>query len=106
MDGHESRLNSLSHFMHKHLLLLMIGSYAIASVAPAPGLAMRDLSLGTVAMFGQSTRISLSMLMLAWLLLNAGLGVQGDRIRQMLRRPNLLGAGLAANLFIPIAFIL
>ena len=46
------------------------------------------------------------MLMLASLLLNAGLGVQLDKIREMLRRPGLLGAGLAANLLIPITFIL
>ena len=55
---------------------------------------------------GETTRISLSMLMLASLLLNAGLGVQWDKMREMLRSPKLLGAGLAANLLIPIAFIL
>jgi BASS family bile acid:Na+ symporter len=106
MDGHDGLLDKLSHFVHKHLLGLMIGSYAVAACAPSLGLAIRDLSVGTVAMFGQSMRISLSMLMLALLLLNAGLGVKGEQVRAMVRRPNLLAAGLAANLLIPIAFIL
>ena len=106
MDGHESLLDKLSHFVHKHFLWLMIGSYAVAACAPSLGLAIRDVSVGRVALFGQTMRVSLSMLMLASLLLNAGLGVQWDQIREMLRSPNLLGAGLAANLLIPIAFIL
>jgi BASS family bile acid:Na+ symporter len=39
------------------------------------------------------------------LLLNAGLGVALGKTRQMLRAPALLGAGLVANLLVPIAFI-
>jgi BASS family bile acid:Na+ symporter len=57
-------------------------------------------------MFGARSRVSLSMLMLASLLLNAGLGVRADTIRQMFRSPRLVIAGLAANLIVPIAFIL
>ena len=101
MDGHEGLLDKLSHFVHKHLLWLMIGSYAVAASAPALGLWIRDVSVGEIALFGSKTRISLSMLMLAALLLNAGLGVQWDKIREMLRSPKLLGAGLAANLLDP-----
>ena len=106
MDGHEEPLEKLSHLVHTHLLWLMIGSYAVAAFAPRPGLWVRDSAVGEIALFGSRTRMSLSMLMLAALLLNAGLGVQWDKIRAMLRSPNLLGAGLAANLLIPIAFIL
>jgi BASS family bile acid:Na+ symporter len=106
MDGHEGLLDKLSHFVHKHLLWLMIGSYAVAACAPSLGLRIRDVSVGEIALFGQTMRVSLSMLMLASLLLNAGLGVKWDQIREMLRSPNLLGAGLVANLLIPIVFIL
>ncbi len=70
------------------------------------GLGIRDVSVGEIALFGAKTRISLSMLMLSALLLNAGMGVRWDTIREMLRGPSLLGAGLLANLLIPIAFIL
>ena len=106
MDGHEGLLEKLSHFVHKHLLWLMIGSYAIAACSPSLGLSIRDVRVVEFTLFGSKTRIGLSMLMLASLLLNAGLGVQLDKIREMLRRPGLLGAGLAANLLIPITFIL
>ncbi len=106
MDGHEGPMDRLSHFVHKHLLWLMIGSYAVAACWPSLGLRIRDVSVGDIALFGSKTRLSLSMLMLASLLLNAGLGVQADQIREMLRCPKLLAAGLLVNLLMPIAFIL
>jgi BASS family bile acid:Na+ symporter len=106
MDGQEGPLARLSHVVHKQLLWLLLGSYAIAACAPAPGLWIRDVSLGEVALAGARTRVSLSMVMLGSLLLNAGLGVDPGKIRVLLRSPGLLGAGLAANLLIPIAFIL
>jgi len=106
MDGHETLSGKVSHFVHTHLLWLMIGSYALAAFAPAFGLWIRDVSIGDIALFGFTTRISLSMLMLASLLLNAGLGVKLEQIHKMLLSPNLLGAGLFVNLLIPIAFIL
>lgn len=106
MDGHQGRLAKLSHFVHKRFLWLMIGSYAVASGFPSVGLWIRDVRVGEIALFGSKTTISLSMLMLSSLLLNAGLGVKLSQLGEMLRRPRLLGAGLAANLVVPIAFIL
>jgi BASS family bile acid:Na+ symporter len=44
--------------------------------------------------------------MLAVLLLNAGLGVDTTQLRHLLRRPWPLASGLAANLLIPVAYIL
>ena len=96
----------MSGFVHKHFLGLLLGSYAVAAFAPGPGLWVRDCQLGTVSAFGASTRVSLSMVMLSSLLLNAGLGVRAKQALGVLRRPGLLAAGLAANLLIPIAFIL
>jgi BASS family bile acid:Na+ symporter len=106
MDGHESRLAGLLHFVHKKFLWLMIGSYAVAAIAPSLGLWVRDVSLGEIHAVGSKTRISLPMAMLAFLLLNAGMGVELGKIRVLLRSRNLLTAGLLANLFIPILFIL
>ena len=106
MDGHGKLSDTLSHFVHKHLLWLMIGSYAVAAFAPSLGLWVRDVSVGDVALFGFTTRISLPMVMLSSLLLNAGLGVSLAKIGEMLRSPNLLCAGLLVNLLFPIAFIL
>jgi bile acid:Na+ symporter, BASS family len=106
MDSHEGPLAKLSHFVHKRFLWLMIGSYAVASGFPSVGLWIRDVRVGEITLFGSRTIVSLSMLMLASLLLNAGLGVKLSQVREMLRRPRLLGAGLATNLIVPVAFIL
>ena len=106
MDGRHGLLDKLSGFVHKRLLWLLIGSYALAAWAPSVGLGIRDISVGEIGLFGSKSRISLSMLMLGALLPNAGLGVQWEKVREMLRGPNLLAAGLLANLLIPIAFIL
>ena len=105
MERHEGPTAARSHFVHAHFLGLLIGSYAVAACAPTLGLWVRDASVGEFVWFGARTRVSLSMLMLASLLLNAGLGVRPDKVRAMLRGPKLLGAGLAANLLIPIAYI-
>jgi bile acid:Na+ symporter, BASS family len=106
MNDHDGSLAKLSHFVHRRLLWLMIVSYAVAAGFPSLGLWIRDIKVGQITLFGSRTSISLSMLMLASLLLNAGLGVNVSQVREMLRRPKLLGAGLAANLIVPIAFIL
>src|SRR4051794_37450025 len=105
MDRREGPPARLSHFVHEHFLALLVGSYVVAACCPALGLRIRDISFGELALFGSTTKVSLSMLMLSSLLLNAGLGVGTNRIREMLRAPRLLLAGLSANLLVPIAFI-
>ena len=96
----------LSHFLHGHLLWLLLGSYAVAAVWPGPGLKARGVSFGEVTLFHERVNLSLPVLMLASLLLNAGLGVQLSQLRGLAKRPGGLLAGLAANLLIPIAYIL
>src|SRR5438874_1831090 len=84
MDGYQEPLATLSHFVHKHFLWLMMGSYTVAAWSPSLGLSIRDVSIGEFALSGAKTRFSLPMLMLAFLLLNAGLGVKVGNIREML----------------------
>ena len=67
MDSQERPMDRLSHFVHKHFLWLMVGSYAVAAFFPAPGLWIRNVSVGESTLFGAKTRISLSMLMLGFL---------------------------------------
>lgn len=105
MDCREGMVARISHFVHANFLWLMIASYGVAAIFPTPGLWIRDVSFGSIRLFGTTTKVSLSMLMLSSLLLNAGLGVRLDQVGGMLRRPRLLGAGLLANLVIPISFI-
>ncbi len=102
----ERRLvSSVADFLHAHFLWFLLGSYAVASLLPAPGLWIRDVSLGQFGLGGNKVRITLPMLMLALLLMSAGLGVKTSRLRNLVRSAPLLGAGLAANLLIPTAFI-
>jgi BASS family bile acid:Na+ symporter len=102
---HGGRVERLSHFLHKHLLWLLLGSYAVAAAWPGPGLKARSVSVGQVALFHEQVNLSLPVLMLALLLLNAGLGVQVIQLRGLARRPAALLIGLAANLLIPVSYI-
>lgn len=105
MDARNSTIASISHFIHRYFIWFVICSYVIAGVFPAFGLWIRQVSFGQVTVFGEQTTVSLPVLMLALLLLNAGLGVQTSQMRKLLSSPVLLIAGLAANLLIPVAFI-
>lgn len=95
-----------AHFLHQNFLWFLLGSYAVATFCPAPGLWLRDVSFGRLTLGGGELRISLSMLMLSFLLLNAGLGIEPSQLKRLIQRPLTLASGLAANLLIPIAFIL
>src|SRR3954452_20159135 len=106
METHGGRVERLSHFLHRNLLWLLLGSYALAAAWPGPGLKARGVSVGEVALFHEQVNLSLPVLTLASLLLNAGLGVQVSQLRGLARRPAALLAGLAANLLIPITYIL
>lgn len=104
METHGGQVERLSHFLHKNLLWLLLGSYAVAAAWPEPGLKARSVSVGEVALFHERVNLSLPVLTLAALLLNAGLGVQVSQLRGLARRPVTLLAGLAANLLIPVSY--
>jgi BASS family bile acid:Na+ symporter len=105
MDRARHCLAALSHALHHYLLGFLLASYAVAALAPGFGLWLRDVSLGGHDP-PEGTTITLPMLMLALLLVNAGLGVKPAQLRHLLRAPAALVLGLLANLTIPIAFIL
>ncbi len=105
MDIRTHPFAGFAHFLHRNFIWFLLSSYVVAAVAPQVGLAIKSVSLGRFTLFGESIHVSLPMLLLALLLLNAGLGVQTPQLRYLLRRPWVLVAGLAANLLIPIAYI-
>src|SRR5690348_7408229 len=105
MDDRTHPVARFSHFLHRNFIWFVLASYAVAAGAPVPGRWMRDVSFGDVSLAGERTRLSLPVLMLAWLLFNAGLGVRTSRLKRLLRRPLPLLAGLAGNLLIPVAYI-
>ncbi len=89
-------LATLSHYVHRHFIWLVIGSYIVAAFVPTVGLWIRSVSWGSV---------SLPMLMLAFLLFNAGMGVDISALKQLRKTPLPLLLGLAANILIPLAYI-
>lgn len=93
------------HILHEHFLGFLIGSYAAAALRPTPGLWLRSASFGTVAMLGEQLTFSAPIVLLGFLLFNAGLGARTNQLRGLLRAPAVLAAGLMANLLVPVAFI-
>lgn len=99
-------LAALSHFIHRRFIWLLLGAYAVAAWWPSWGLWIRDVSLGEVAILQERTPVTLPLLMLAMLLLNAGLGVQLSELKRLSQSLVTLSVSVAANLLIPITFIL
>ncbi|HEX4144844.1 MAG TPA: bile acid:sodium symporter [Pirellulales bacterium] len=102
---HHGLVARLAHFFHEKFIWLLIGSYLVAACFPAMGRWMRDASFGQLSVLGETTKVSLPTLMLACLLLNAGLGVQITQFKHLLKHKLLLVLGLVANSLVPIIFI-
>jgi BASS family bile acid:Na+ symporter len=105
MSDHRNLTAAVSHFLHRYFLWLLLGAYAAAALVPGPGLWLKNLTLVEFHLLGEKAGVTLPMLMLAVLLLNAGLGADTSRPRELLRGLPLLGAALAANLLIPLTFL-
>jgi BASS family bile acid:Na+ symporter len=85
----------------------LIGAYVLAAVLPQFGMWLRGVSFGSLQIPGAAPlKITLSLCMLAFLLFNAGLGIKVQELRGLVKRPLPLGAGLIANIAVPIALIL
>jgi BASS family bile acid:Na+ symporter len=102
MEGPTVRL---AHFLHRQLIWLLLASYLIATFLPSLGLWMRDAAIWRMHLFQENTRISLPMLLLAILLLNAGMGARMMRAREWSRGGAALASGVLGNLFVPLLYI-
>jgi BASS family bile acid:Na+ symporter len=100
MRAEEGRVAALAHVAHRNLLWLLVGSYVAAALVPGPGLWLRAVELAP------GVHVGLPAALLSLLLFNAGLGVRLSDLRGVLLRPGVLLAGLAANLAVPVAFLL
>jgi BASS family bile acid:Na+ symporter len=104
MNGLKHVTASCSHFVHRHFIWFLIGAYVLAAVWPIFGRWIREVSFGEVSLFGAKTAVTLPMVMLALLLLNAGLWVQAARLKYLLHVSLLLLVGLVANLVVPVSY--
>ncbi len=97
----------IQKLFQRFLLPVMLLTYVLAGLAPRLGLAMRHVSLGSIAWFGEApVTLSLPTLLLSVMLLNAGLGVRTEEFPRMLKQPAMLLAGVIANTVLPLMFIL
>ncbi|MFH8591503.1 bile acid:sodium symporter family protein [Streptomyces rimosus] len=85
--------------VQRWLLGLMLACYLLAGVLPAPGEALRGLTLPFPVGTGALT---VSMVLLAVMLFNAGLGVRVADLRGVVSRPVRLVLGVAANALLPL----
>ncbi|QEH32393.1 lipoprotein NlpI [Aquisphaera giovannonii] len=95
----------LAGLLQAHFLTLLVGAYAAAAAFPGPGISIRALSAGRVAILGGSLELSPPLLVLAFLLFNAGLGVRTGQFRTLARGPGPMLVGLAANLAAPLIYL-
>lgn len=105
MTARKSWMTVVTHLLHRHLLKLIVLSYAMAAVCPALGLWIKDVKILSVGAGDGRATMSMPSLLLALLLFSAGIRVRIGRVGEIARRPGLMLAGLAANLVVPLLFL-
>jgi BASS family bile acid:Na+ symporter len=96
-------LPSLSHLLHRYFIGFLLSSYILAGFFPRFGEWLRSISLGHVSGLGETTSLSITMVLLGILLLNASLSL--EKIQDLIRSPQLLLAGLVANVGLPVVVL-
>lgn len=102
MAGHNGIVGRVNGFVHRHFLGLLAGAYLLAAVWPAAGTAVRHATLFEI---GAGTGVSLPVVLLGFLLFNAGLAADVGELGGVVRRPAALLAGVAATVAVPLAVV-
>jgi BASS family bile acid:Na+ symporter len=106
MEGRLNYFRSFGNFVHKHFLVLLLAAYAAAGFWPWLGIATREITLAQFDVLHESMSMTLPMLLLGGLLFNAGLGADAADLAQVVKKPRVVLAGLATNVFVPVVFLL
>ena len=106
MDVSTTRFARLADFLHHRLIWLLLLAYALAGMVPDFGMWMRTAHVGLTTVGDRPLTVSLTSVLLSLILFNAGLGVDPDRIRGLVKKGGLLAAGLLTNTLVPTAVIL
>ncbi len=99
------KIQRITNFVHHNFLLILLATYLLSALLPGPGLFLRDLSFGKIVAGGETINVTPSLLMLAFLLLNAGLGVRVQEMKNIATKPWLVGSGFLTNAFLPILLV-
>src|SRR6516164_6451141 len=106
MDVSTTRFTRLADFLHHRLIWLLLFAYALAGLAPDFGMWLRSTHVRLPTVGGRPPTVSLTSVLLSLILFNAGLGVDPERIRSLVKKGGLLAAGLLTNTLVPTAVIL
>src|SRR5438445_6460011 len=104
MDGRRNGCDLLGGFLHRHFLFLLLAAYAMAAVWPWLGIEAKDCTLARVVVRHEVVPLTLPMLLLAALLLNAGVGADTSELAKLVQQPQVVLAGLVMNLLLPVGF--
>ncbi|VTR92941.1 na+-dependent transporter : Sodium-dependent transporter OS=Nitrosospira sp. APG3 GN=EBAPG3_12230 PE=4 SV=1: SBF [Gemmata massiliana] len=96
---------SVSGFLHRHFLWLLIAAYAAAGAVPGAGRWISGLT-GAGCVLGHPVRVSAPAVMLGGLLFAAGFAVRGEHLWGMFRRPLSLVIGLVASAAVPVLVLM
>lgn len=100
-------LKQAAHFVHKHFLAMLAAAYILSAVFPQFGLTLRKIDFGKVTWAdGSQISLTLSLLMLSFLLFNAGLGIEAKELTALWKRPLVIISGFLGNTLVPLVLIL
>ena len=106
MNGLSKMITTLGDILHRRVFFLVVLSYLLAGLLPGPGLAIKNASIPIWTTSHGALKASMPALLLASLLLCAGLRVRSEQVRAILRRPTMLLTALLANISVPVAFLM
>jgi len=87
--------------------VILISAYVMAGFLPQFGLWLRHIEFGQIRLTdGSSVKITLSLLMLSFLLFNAGLGIKARELAGLWKRPAPIISGFIANIAVPILLVI
>lgn len=97
--------NRVAGWLQGRFLWLLVAAYVAAAVVPGPGRWLSE-ARGELSVRGVELAGSAPKAMLAVLLFAAGLAVKGSQLRGLVRRPGVVGLGVAASVALPVMVLL
>ena len=106
MNGLSQMITSVGKFLQRRVFFLVVLSYILAGFLPGPGLWIKSASIAIPTASHEALKATMPALLLASLLLCAGLRVKSEQVQAIFRRPAMLLTALLANISIPVAYLL
>jgi bile acid:Na+ symporter, BASS family len=85
---------------------MLVAAYVMAAFLPQFGLALREVNFGKIKWMGESEiTLNLSLIMISFVLFNAGLGTKVQELKSLLKRPVVFASGFIANAVVPVFLV-